>query len=211
MSADKQCASASSESLSEICAGIALQIDIAKQAKEVWEYISDQAEAINAAKYGVFFGVAQRAALHEILLAICRVFDDNPRVISFKTAINRFSATEDVRPAKLRQRLIDFNANSTKLASLSDEKLLPFAVTHMHQQLPKKDQNAHLDGILKLRNEYIAHNALTKTQFAINEREIEYCLDWADRFITLTRDSFGNARRAFARLVSENVPRKALR
>ena len=176
--------------LTDICTEISLQIDMAKQAKEVWDYIGDHAEAINEAKYGGFFGVAQQAVLHEMILAICRAFDDNPRVLSIKQAINSFGTSSNVKIDALKGCLADFGANSAKIANLSDVKLLEFAQKHMRQAL-QKDINPHLDGIRKIRHEYIAHNARVKTQFDINQKDIEFCLSWAEKFIHMTYKSFG--------------------
>ena len=104
----------------------------------------------------------------------------------------------------LKGCLADFGANSAKIANLSDVKLLEFAQKHMHQAL-QKDINPHLDGIRKIRHEYIAHNARVKTQFDINQKDIEFCLSWAEKFIHMTYKSFGThdlASRAWSPRVS---------
>lgn len=125
---------AGNDDLIGLCSRIALDVDIAKQAKEVWGYIGAHADAINTAKFGAFFGVTQRAVLHEMALAICRIFDasGNANVASIRRATNLLGASELKGRDHLVDYLITLGASQQKIARLSDDKLLPVAVKTIH-------------------------------------------------------------------------------
>lgn len=186
--------SASNEKFVEVCEQIALQIDIAQQSLEVWDWVGENAVLLNEANVGVFFGVAQRTTLHEIVLAICRIFDDTEHgeTASIKLAVQLLPE----RPLQSRDEFVKYLKGSGRLpkaaTKATDEELIDLGIRLIHRRRPTEKNCKPLRNLKKIRHEWIAHNAVTKTQKEFHEGDIPFCLNWAEQFIRMAYLCFGS-------------------
>src|SRR5262245_61846164 len=90
-------------SLAQLTSRIAIEIDAIKKSKEAWDAIGTHAKAINGAGYGQFFGVSQRALLHDVMLGICRIFDEarHGDTASIKQAISLIESARLINRSSL--------------------------------------------------------------------------------------------------------------
>jgi len=153
-----------------ICNGVVLDLADAEEASALEEFIGVNAEVINVAKFGAFFGTIQRFLDRQIILSVARLYEQPKRypIRSIPAALEMLeknAATINIldRPA-LEKELSELGLDQEMLKSLTAKELTQTVVKHFKPVNPTSSKNPDflldcaLEATKTLRNKYIAHH-----------------------------------------------------
>jgi hypothetical protein len=184
------------ERLREIAHKIGTDRIIAKNAWSIWDWISDYAETINNSSFGLALGAYQQMAINETIMAISRMYDRSKHeeeVASVRYAIKALPTAKLARREPLIEYLRAENL-SKDVASLSDKDLLSEAAKFLLMRRPTDQNNDKLKRIVEIRNNRIAHRALSKSELNLFEADVSFCFAWVDDFLQMLSEGFNIGR-----------------
>jgi hypothetical protein len=178
------------DELVAICRSVANDLDTAIEAFKIWNWIAENADAINAAKAGEALGTYQRFSINETVLALSRMFDNRNDVLSIKRATNILSGLPLRDRTAFELYLRSLGSVSQDLTSLSHEELARYGANHINDARISSIK-AQLKRVRTRRHEHIAHQAAKKSAVDLFEADIRACIEWSRAFIDMTQRCFG--------------------
>lgn len=182
--------------LLETCRKVFGDLIRAKEAKKVWLWIADNADAINAEGFGRSFGFIQEIALTEMFMALGRAYDEEK--YGEKQCIKRI--LDLMRSANLSDRhrfvkyLVEYKNGKDYFDRLSNEEIRTTGIEIISKQRPTSKGSEELQRVIQVRHDEIAHNAVKGLPTSYDRPtfdDVKHCLDWGREFIEMVGESFG--------------------
>lgn len=189
------------EPLMDLCLKVGDDIFLAERAKAMWLWVADHAEAIDSAKFGLFFSTFQKMAVTEMLAAVGRVFDEEQH--HDKVCIKQILVLMRTSNLIDRSRLLGFLQLSKRQrdawADLSDSAVRDKGVEAILRKRPTFDSSEQLGRVLEMRQSEIAHRASVTTYDRGRPKfeDVDHCISWGKEFIGMVGKAFG--KKAFKR------------
>lgn len=185
--------------LMDLCSSVGTDIFVAERAKAMWLWVSDHADTINDATFGVFFGAFQHMALTEMFVALGRVFDEERH--HHKICLNQILVLMRTSNLVDRSPLLEFlkigERQRREWEALSEVAIHDRAVDMLFKQRPTFNSSEQLHRVLNTRHTEIAHRELDplykhgRPKFG----DVDHCITWAKDFLGMAGRAYGN--RAF--------------
>jgi hypothetical protein len=177
----------------DACSKVAHDLYLAERAKAIYIWIADNAETINGASFGKFFGLIQDFALTEMFVCVGRAFDDSRFGDTFciKRVLNMMANANLVDTDQFLQYL----PNKGKgLAQLEENALLKRGLHIISTTRPTHSNCAELERVLEMRHTEVAHKSADSSRENCRPtfEDVDHCLDWGKEFIGMVGKAFGN-------------------
>jgi AbiU2 len=180
----------------DLCSKVGHDLFVAERAKAMWMWVADHAEAINRAKFGLFFGTFQQMALTEMFVALGRVFDEERH--HDKVCLKQILVLMRTSNLIDRLRLLDFLQLSKQQreawTALSDSTARDKAVEIILRRRPTFSSSEELGRVLEMRHTEIAHRSLETCYDRGRPKfeDVDHCIGWGKEFIGMVGKAFGN-------------------
>ncbi len=149
--------------------GIALDIFDVEEAFALVKLIGENADAINQARYGRFFGAYQKQLGRIIILSVARMFETNDRYqlrnipAALKILREQGKKLKVLHRNYLREQLVGPGREGNTLHNLDDARLTELVVAHFEKVIPKAVESSDialeraLHALKTVRDKTVAH------------------------------------------------------
>ncbi|MDX1572895.1 MAG: hypothetical protein R3341_02625 [Methylophaga sp.] len=160
-----------SEELKDIVSsGIALDLFDAEEVMALDEIVGRNADAINEASYGQFFGSLQRYINRVLILSVARIFESNNRhkIRSIPAALKLMREnSEDLkipeRPTLIKE-MVNLGYTEDALDKMTEKALTELVINHFEEVIPKAEEESEIElesalyALKTIRNKNVAHH-----------------------------------------------------